>query len=145
MDQDEGTFVWRLDQTWSAPLVVAPISKETVREFFGRGFGGAMQRLPAEKANKWIALFDESSMLRPWTNGKASESAPLTSSTDHGGGMGTTPEQNKKVERAAAQAVTHYYESEKWSVKDVSKANLGYDLMCCRKKAILSPMVRSWP
>lgn len=142
VDPDEGTFIWRPDRPWSAQLVVAPISKETVREFFGRGFGGAMQRLPVKKTNQWMTLFSEAAVGRAGTNGKAHESDALPSSTAGGGGLGTTPEQIKKVELAAVQAVTHYYESEGWSVKDVSKENLGYDLVSRRKKAELHVEVK---
>jgi hypothetical protein len=48
-----------------------------------------------------------------------------------GAGFGT-PENNKRVERAAVRHVMHHYESQGWSVKNVSSENQGYDLICKR-------------
>lgn len=46
-----------------------------------------------------------------------------------GGGFGT-PENNKRVEKAAVRHVTRHYKSQGWSVKDISSDNHGYDLIC---------------
>jgi len=46
-----------------------------------------------------------------------------------GAGFGT-PENNKRVERAAVRHVMRHYKSQGWSVKDVSSDNHGYDLIC---------------
>jgi len=45
-----------------------------------------------------------------------------------GGGFGT-PENNKRVEKAAVRHVMRHYKSQGWSVKDVSSENRGYDLV----------------
>ena len=46
-----------------------------------------------------------------------------------GAGFGT-PENNKRVERAAVRHVARHYKSQGWSVRDVSSENHGYDLIC---------------
>lgn len=54
----KGTFRWRVDGALSTRLVTSPIPKDVVREFFGRGYGSPMQRLPMEKAANWIKVLD---------------------------------------------------------------------------------------
>ncbi|WP_326563867.1 DUF3883 domain-containing protein [Micromonospora peucetia] len=49
--------------------------------------------------------------------------------TAFGAGFGN-PVTNAHVEAAAMEAVTRDYEDRGWVVKDVSKANLGWDLIC---------------
>jgi hypothetical protein len=46
-----------------------------------------------------------------------------------GGGFGT-PENNRRVEKAAMRHVMRHYKSQGWSVEDVSSHNRGYDLIC---------------
>ena len=46
-----------------------------------------------------------------------------------GAGFGN-PETNRKVERAAVDAVTDWYESEGWTVESVEVQKCGYDLLC---------------
>lgn len=48
-----------------------------------------------------------------------------------GAGFGT-PEENKRVERAAVRHVTRNYEARGWWVRNVGHKNLGYDLICSR-------------
>lgn len=52
---EEGTFIWQPNSRWSSRLLVKPVLKETLRSFFGRGYGG-MQRLPHAKKRKWQHL-----------------------------------------------------------------------------------------
>lgn len=51
-----------------------------------------------------------------------------------GAGFGT-PDQNRRVERAALSHVTRYFRDQDWSVEDVSSENRGYDLLCKRSRA----------
>jgi hypothetical protein len=48
-----------------------------------------------------------------------------------GAGFGTT-EHNRKVERGAINFVICHYTQKRWRVKDISKRNLGYDLVCIK-------------
>ena len=61
VNEKAGTFIWRPDQRRSARLVIAPILTDTLRAFFGRGYGSPMQRLPAGKMTKWLTLVDSRS------------------------------------------------------------------------------------
>jgi hypothetical protein len=44
-------------------------------------------------------------------------------------------EQNKRVERAAVDAVTEYYRARGWTVQSMEKENPGYDLLCTHDSA----------
>jgi len=58
-----------------------------------------------------------------------------------GAGFGT-PEQNKRVERAAVRHVKGKLRAQGWSVRDVSPENRGYDLFCKRAKEQLHVEVK---
>jgi len=58
-----------------------------------------------------------------------------------GAGFGT-PEQNKRVEHAAVQHVMNYLRAQRWSVRDVSRENRGYDLVCKRVRQELHVEVK---
>ena len=49
-------FTWRPDRARTSALVRAPIPTEVVRYFFGRGYGGAMRRLQADRTREWSQL-----------------------------------------------------------------------------------------
>ncbi|MBS0220499.1 MAG: DUF3883 domain-containing protein [Proteobacteria bacterium] len=49
------------------------------------------------------------------------------------GGGAVDPEQNVRVEQAAVDYVTAHYESQGWTVEDVSDRDLGWDLKCTRR------------
>jgi hypothetical protein len=69
------------------------------------------------------------------------ESEGQTERAPHGAGFGT-PEQNKRVERAALRHVIRYLRARRWSVQDVSSENRGYDLFCSRRKEELHVEVK---
>lgn len=50
-----------------------------------------------------------------------------------GAGFGDS-ETNRKVERAAVEAVTRKFEEEGWNVQSVEQEKLGYDLVCTRSR-----------
>jgi len=64
----------------------------------------------------------------------ANEPEDNVAHTVQGAGFGT-PEQNRRVERAALRHVTQYFRDQGWSVEDVSSENRGYDLLCKRSSA----------
>lgn len=61
----------------------------------------------------------------------ADEAEAGAAEPSQGGGFGT-PEQNRKVERAAMKAVVRALEDRRWRVRDCSKENAGYDLVATR-------------
>ena len=58
-----------------------------------------------------------------------------------GGGFGT-PEENRKVERAAMSYVRRHYTERNWRVRDVSRAGVHYDLECRRGREVLHVEVK---
>ena len=58
-----------------------------------------------------------------------------------GAGFGT-PEQNKRVERAAVQHVMRHLRAQRWAVRDVSRENRGYALVCKRTRQELHVEVK---
>lgn len=58
-----------------------------------------------------------------------------------GAGFGD-PERNARVERAAVDAASRYYESQGWAVESKEAENLGYDLRCSRGAVVLHVEVK---
>jgi len=58
-----------------------------------------------------------------------------------GAGFGS-PVENHAVERAAIRHVTRHFRGNDWTVHDVSKKKLGYDLLCTRGKSSLHVEVK---
>lgn len=54
--EERREFTWRPDLARSAPLLRAPIPVPVVREYFGRGYGSALQRLDAGLVREWMEL-----------------------------------------------------------------------------------------
>jgi hypothetical protein len=49
-------FSWAVNRGRSAKIVVAPIMKGTVREFFPRSYEGSMQLLAEKRKKTWLSL-----------------------------------------------------------------------------------------
>lgn len=64
----ERTLCWRPDQALSARILESPIRPEVIRDFFGRGYGGSMERLPTTKEREWLRLLG---------HGEVTEGIPL--------------------------------------------------------------------
>lgn len=58
-----------------------------------------------------------------------------------GAGFGS-PEQNKRVEKAAIRAATNFLELEDWRVRSVESDRLGYDLHCVKPGHVLRVKVK---
>ena len=58
-----------------------------------------------------------------------------------GAGFGS-PVENRAVERAAMRHVARHFQGNGWTVRDVSKEKLGYDLLCTRRKSSLHVEVK---
>lgn len=56
VDEKDREFVWRPDLPRTAPLLHSPIPVPIVRQFFGRGFGAAMQRIDSALIGEWHQL-----------------------------------------------------------------------------------------
>jgi hypothetical protein len=57
-------------------------------------------------------------------------------SEEQGGGLGGDVEKNRLVEQAAVKFVMRTYARDGWTIKDVQKDDLGYDL-ACRRQGVL--------
>jgi hypothetical protein len=73
------------------------------------------------------------SILLPWKRGHNSAKAkmPAACPARSGAGFGDAV-QNKKVERAATNAVMAYYRKQGWEVESVERLNCGWDLYCSK-------------
>jgi hypothetical protein len=62
--EDRREFVWRPDRARSTPLLDSPIPVALVREYFGRGFGSALQRLDESLQREWMRLISRQGEVR---------------------------------------------------------------------------------
>lgn len=64
------------------------------------------------------------------SNGQKQRKAlEIATISQRGAGFGT-PEENRRVEKAAIRLVTRHFKAKEWEVRDVSSENRGYDLIC---------------
>lgn len=136
VDPDEGMFTWQPEQRWSARLIVAPILTETLRVFFGRGYGSPMQRLPPHKKAKWLALLDANTEVVDGvpvvTVPNAEPSGPSTAynpvarkENGHLGEKFILKLLKKRYPRAAGYQVIHVAESKPSSDHDIAVYKAG--------------------
>ena len=109
------------------PLLNSAVTDETLRR---RGVDDLeVQRLPQGVSPSWVTR-DQLARIEKIMRDQPEPAAALSGV---GGGQYAPPTENQKVERAAMQAVTDFYERGGWTVDDVSMAKVGWDLTCSRR------------
>src|SRR5665213_9304 len=63
VDTVRKTFLWSIDKKRSARTLVVPVPKHTVRKFFGRGYGSAMQCLKPARVRSWLRLLGKGELF----------------------------------------------------------------------------------
>jgi hypothetical protein len=124
VDIEDGTLHWRVDENRSAGTLTRPIGKDTVRAYFGRGYGGSMQRLPAGKTKRWLRLIG---------HGEVTDGIPLVKARTKPRPMADTDpivsrENGLKGERHVMSILKKRYpKSEGFQVTHVSQGDAGSD------------------
>lgn len=111
------------------PLLEQPITDVELRS---AGIDDLEVQVQYQGSNpSWVSkdqLHRLESLLPQWPDEDEQPDREITVST-RAVGFGT-PVQRAIVEAAAMEAVTDFYESSQWKVKDVSTDNVGWDLTC---------------
>ena len=104
------------------PLLNSAVTDATLRQ---RGVDDLeVQRLPQGVSPSWVTR-DQLARIETIMRDQPEPAAALSGV---GGGQFAPPTENQKVERAAMQAVTDFYERGGWTVDDVSMAKVGWDI-----------------
>jgi hypothetical protein len=129
VNSDERTFRWQPDDQLSARTLEAPIQPDVLRNFFGRSYGGAMQRLPTTKIRQWLRLLEDGERYGKRTpahpkQSKGSGRQPTGfGTTDEisdfieskrltAQGFKTNPAMRKAVEQYAVERARHHYQKQ---------------------------------
>jgi hypothetical protein len=120
----EPEFHLKFDLEKCKALLASPVPAPIVRRWL----------LPNRPRSAVVALtphLAELNVLLPWKRGHASEHTRMASADSmlKGAGFGDA-KQNKKVEKAAVQAVVASYRKQGWEVISVEQQKIGYDLHC---------------
>ena len=77
--EDRRELVWRPDLARTAPLLQSPIPVAIVREYFGRGFGSALQRLDDSLQQEWLQLLSRQAELHAGSAARRGAKQPRAS------------------------------------------------------------------
>lgn len=127
---------WR-PRNGAQDLILEPIERLGVRVRPLKQSDPAIDAIPALRPGPIRTLYEISDadarrLLRAARNAQRSEAeaaAAAGSRAAKGAGFGT-PEQNKRVEKAAVRRVIQHFSALGWKVQDLSAENRGYDLLC---------------
>jgi predicted RNA-binding protein with PUA-like domain len=126
LDQDHADRVDNVVDV-DLPILVTPVSDAELRE---AGIDALEVQLQPQGSNpSWISkeqLAQLLPLLPDWKAVPESEDE-VTISTTHGAGFGN-PAQNYLVEQAGMEAAKEAYEADGWTIADVSREKLGWDL-----------------